>query len=133
MSVEDLKAALSKSAEAPADNEDGINRGVNSVWPVPDDRKPGTIDAKWGDRPPANMVNNGTSVVEAAKDGREDMIERLFDSPKTTAPAEQAAMSALFGGMASAESHSPLLTRGKEKKASDETLTDKVVRIAGRR
>jgi hypothetical protein len=140
MSVEDLKAALlSKHADAPKNNEDETNRGVANVYDPPEDRRPGTIDAKWGDHPakghwPGYPDVYGKAALEAARDGRQAMIGRLFDSPATSGPVEQALMAASFAHASEGMPHSPLLQRGKlEKLANDgsETLTDLVRRVVG--
>jgi hypothetical protein len=139
MSVEALKQAmLGKAADAPKTNEDETNKGIGNVREKPADRKPGTLDAKWGDHPPEG--NNGypdaysTGVVREARDTRGGVIERIFDSQRTSAPAEQSLMARLLAHAREGHPHSPLLQRGRppeEKTASDETLTDAVNRVVG--
>jgi hypothetical protein len=145
MSVESIKRAMSRTAapmkNAPDNNEAQSTVGMADVFKPPTDRAPGTLDAHWGDHP-AEGHNGypdvyGTAAMQAAKDGREEMLERLFDSPKTTAPAEQAFMSQHFVNASKGDPHAPMLQRGrlpaKTASVDDETLTDAVVRIAGRR
>lgn len=66
-----------------------------------------------------------------AKDGRNEMIERLFDSPKSSAGVEQKLMDENFVGATEGHPHSPMLQRNRVKTAADETLTDKVRKIVG--
>jgi len=116
-------------------NEDQSNKGRGDVYPPPEGRKPGTLDAKWGDKPPVSKNDDaavhGTAVEREAHNGRGEMIDRLFDSPKTTAPAEQKEMSEFFANAREGHPHSPMLQRGREKTAADETLTDKVMKTIG--
>lgn len=130
-----------KQADATETNLDDTQKGVNNVYEPPPGRKPGTLNAKWGDSPPegANGYPDiyGTAVMRAAKDSRADMVERIFDSPPTSAPAEQALMSALFENARDGHPHTPLLQRGRLPVAEHseakeaETLTDSVLRIVG--
>ena len=131
-----------KIAEATQTNEDDTQLGVNNVYEPPPGRHPGTLSAKWGDQPPAGASGDpdiyGKAVLRGAQDTRSDMIERLFDSPGTSASAEQAAMAALFENAKDGRPHSPMLQRGRlpteehtEKNA--ETLTDSVLRVIGHR
>jgi hypothetical protein len=144
MSVEDLKTTLASMSNGRIeDNEETPQKGVNNVYEKPDGRRPGTLDARWGD-PPAEGHNGypdvyGKAALEAAKDGRGDMIERLFDSPRTMAQVEQSLMAQNFVHARDGMPHSPMLQRNhlplKEASVneSDLTLTDKVMRLAGRR
>jgi|HubBroStandDraft_3_1064219.scaffolds.fasta_scaffold250740_2 hypothetical protein len=135
MSVAQLKEAmLAKAADAPKTNEDETNKGIGNVRTQPADRKPGTLDAKWGDHPTHEPDVYGEGVVREARDTRGGLIERIFDSQRTSAPAEQALMSRLLTHAREGHPHSPLLQRGRppeEKTASDETLTDQVSRVVG--
>jgi hypothetical protein len=135
MSVAQLKEAmLAKAADAPKTNEDETNKGVGNVRENPADRKPGTLDAKWGDHPTPEPDVYSTAVVREARDGRGGLIDRIFDSQRTSAPAEQALMASLLVHAREGHPHSPILQRGRppeEKTASDETLTDQVSRVVG--
>jgi hypothetical protein len=124
---------VTKAADAAKTNELDTNKGVNDVRKNPEDRSPGTLDAKWGDHPTPSPDVYSTAVVREAHDGRASLIDRIFDSQKTTAPAEQSLMRQNFVNMAQGNPHSPILQRGKEpeKVASDETLTDQVTRVVG--
>ena len=148
MSVEDLKTALIKRAAngAVENNEGDTNKGVADVYPTPPGRSPGTLDARWGDKPAEGHDGYtdvySTSVRREAEDGRGALLDRLFDSPKSTAPAEQALMHQHFENAGAGDPHSPMLQhghsplRGKTAHAvyfDDETLTDQVLRVAGRR
>lgn len=140
MSVASLKQAMmnSKTAERMETNEGQMTRGVNNVYANPPGRKPETLDAKWGDKPPPPLTL-GTAVQEAAEESREKMIDRLFDSPGTSAPAEQALLRDVLNPAtvnAAELPHSALLRRGRtklEKAAEDESLTEQVQRVTGLR
>lgn len=137
---DDLEEAfLGKVAEAPKNNEDETQKGVQNVYGPPAGREPGTLDAKWGDKPKDGPdgypVNHSTGVRREARDGREGLLERLFDSLKATAPAEQAQMKAHYDHAGEGHPHSPVLQRGHSEKVAraEETLTDTVRRVVGRR
>jgi len=138
MSIDLLKEAF-EGAKSPENNESSVNKGINNVYPDPPGRAPGTLDAKWGDKPAEGKDGSpavyGTGVVREAHNGRGEMIERLFDSPKTTAPAEQNAMQAYFAHAKDGQPHSPMLQRGHDKTAErhEESLMDQVTRVVGRR
>lgn len=142
MSVEEMKEALAAMSNGRLDdNENETNRGVGNVYDPPADRKPRTLDSRWGDHPPEGHNGYpdvyGKAALEAAKDGRTDMIERLFDSPRTMAQVEQSLMAEHFVNAKDGTPHSPMLQRNhlplKEASVNDETLTDQVMRVAGRR
>jgi hypothetical protein len=80
-------------------------------------------------------VNYSTAVREGAHDERNEMIERLFDSPKGSASTEQEEMRQLLLNADEGHPHSPMLQRGHEGKIAraDMTLTDLVMRTVGRR
>jgi hypothetical protein len=138
MSVDQLKQAMENGKVQ--DNEVTTQKGVADVRTAPNDRAPGTLDARWGDKP-AEGHNGypdvyGQAAVQEAKDGRSSLIERIFDSPKTTAPAEQALMRQNFVHAGDGEPHSPMLQRGhlaKTAEADRPSLTDRVMRLFGRR
>ena len=139
MSVDTLKQAmLGKAADAPKTNEDETQKGITNVRTPPAGRAPGTLDAKWGDKPREgkdgypDVYSKG--VHQEAQDGRGDLLDRILDAGKTTAPAEQALMRQHFEHAAEGNPHSPILQRGKTASADDsETLTDQVRRVVGHR
>jgi hypothetical protein len=141
MSVEELKVALAAMDNGRIENnEDHTNRGVANVYDPPAGRKPGTLDARWGDHPPEGHNGYpdvyGKAALEAAKDGRTDMIERLFDSPKTMAQVEQSLMAEHFVNAKDGTPHSPMLQRNHlplKEASADQTLTDQVMRVVGHR
>jgi len=135
---EAFRRALIKLAEGLETNEDDTQMGVNNVRENPEGRAPGTLDALWGDDSEPGHAGYpdvyGSAVLREAHDGRGAMLDRLFDSVHATAPAEQALMRQHFGPVADESlPHSPLLQHGRHKTAAPETLTDLVMRIAGRR
>ena len=136
MSVEDLKNALAKKADAAKTNENDTQKGVADVREPPPDRAPGTLDAHWGDKPAVGPRGDpsvyGTSVEREAKDTRMGVLDRIFDSPRTSASAEKSVMDAYFEHANEGQPHSPLLQRGHKTASADEpTLTDKVNRVIG--
>jgi hypothetical protein len=145
MSVENLKTALASMGNGRLeDNEDATVKGVGNVYEKPDNRKPRSLDAKWGDAPAVDQDGHsavfGTAALEASDEGRNKMVERLFSSPATMASVEQSLMRQNFENFNEAIHHSPLMQRGHalpQKEASvnleDLTLTDQVLRVAGRR
>lgn len=135
MSVDALKQAMqTKAADAPKNNEDETLKGVGNVYEKPADRKPGTLDALWGDHPTPEPDVYSTAVVREARNDRGGLIDRIFDSQRTSAPAEQALMASLLTHAREGHPHSPILQRGRppeEKTASDHTLTDQVMDVIG--
>ncbi len=140
MSVKDLKRTMmGKVADAPKTNEDDTNKSVGNVYEPPPGRAPETIDAQWGDKPKEGPdgypVNYGTGTRREARNGRNEMLERLFDQLGPSATAQQAEMKQLFENAGEGHPHSPVLQRGHTDKlaqAEDESLLDKVVRVCGR-
>ena len=132
MSVETLKQAmLNKAADQMHNNEDEAMQRPVQVHHDPAGRKPGTLDALWGDEPP-DPEQHSDAVRREAKDDRNEQLERLFTSPASSARSEQAEMNQLLEHAGEGHPHSPLLQRGKQASA-DDTLTDQVVRVVGRR
>jgi hypothetical protein len=141
MSVAELKIALAALSNGRIeDNEGETAKGVGNVYEKPTDRKPGTLDARWGDHPATSANGDaavyGLAALQAAHDGRQGMAERLFSSPATSGPSEQALMRQLLEHANEGHPHSIMLQRGKsEKTASDasKTLIDQVMKVVGRR
>lgn len=136
MSIAHLKEATAKLAAGGLEtNEDETTKGKANVYPPPPGREPGTLSARWGDAAGHTVVNS-TAAVEAAREGREGMVERLFNSPSTSGPAEQELIRTLFNRDTvedAVKPHSAMLRHGRTKTASDETLTDRVLRVVGHR
>jgi hypothetical protein len=127
MTVEALKEALKLAAGETENNENEPTRGKANVYENPEGHQTNTTGGN---------VGHSVAVVNAARDGREDMVERLFDSPKTTGPTEQALLHSLFNKETvdnAVTPHAAMLRRGRTKTASDETLTDRVLRVVGHR
>jgi len=134
--LELIRAGLKTASNGRIENnEDQTNKGLANVYDPPPGRKPGTLDAKWGDTPPKSKTDDqavfGKGVEDEAKNVRNEMIERLFDSPSSSAAAEQKLMGENFTGSAEGHPHSPLLQRERAKTAADETLTDKILKTIG--
>lgn len=130
MSVAELKQAMLDKVAAgrTATNEDEPTKGKANVYLPPEGCEPNIAGGN---------VGYSAATLAAARETREEMMERLFDAPKTTAASEQALIHGLFSEEAIRERqvpHSILQRREKTKTASaDETLTDKVLRVTGRR
>ena len=127
------EAFMGKQAAAPKTNEDDTNKGVNNVYNPPAGRAPGTIDARWGDTPPTDPVQHSTAVKREAYDDRNEQIERLLDSPATSAKAEQNLLSAYLEHASEGHPHSPLLQRGHKTASAGRpaSLTDEILRVVG--
>lgn len=131
MSVQDMQRAFGdKQAETLPNNEDATTVGAMNVYPNPSDRKPGTLDARWGDKPTA-PVENSEAVEREARNDRVELLGRLFDTLEPARENEKKLMSAQFSTQ-NYEAHSPLL---QPKVASvlrpDATLADQVSRVVG--
>jgi hypothetical protein len=143
MSIDLLKQALATLNRGRIeDNEETRQKGVASVYPNPEGRASHSLDAPWGEPPAVDKdgasVAYGKAVMEASEEGRQKMVERLFDSIGPAAKADQALVSSMFTHANERVPHSVLLQHGRgEKTASvnekDLSLTDKVVAICGRR
>jgi hypothetical protein len=138
MSVDTLKQAmLGKAADAPKTNENETQKGITHVRMPPEGRAPGTLNAKWGDTPREGKDGYPDVYSEAvhreAQDGRGDLLDRILDAGKTTAPAEQALMRQVFEHAGEGNPHSPLLQRNKTASVDEPTLTDQVMRVVGHR
>jgi hypothetical protein len=121
--------AMLKSAEVLETNNDQSTVGVNNVYPKGDEREPGQLGAKWGDKPADQTAFSDAAKREAAND-RPKMIERLFDSLKTTASADKALVAENFDHT-DYESHNLTLQKSAELHGG-ETLTELVRRTCGR-
>lgn len=132
MSVLEMQRVLSKQADVLPDNEQATTVGVGDVYANPPDRKPRTLDARWGDAPPAPIVYSNAVDREAQND-RTEMLGRLFDTLDNARATERKLVDGQFATR-SFESHSPLL---QQKTAvdlrSNDTLMDRVVRVTGLR
>lgn len=122
-------------------NENQTTVGVMNLHTKPEGRRPGTMDALWGDEPSKEL--NGAGVVREGNDDRRGLLGRIFDSLESANAEAKAEMAERFQHVASHEyeAHSPLLQREKtaaavlvdEHSPEEGSLTDRVVRIAGRR
>lgn len=142
MSIDLLKQALAAMDHGRLEsNETTPQKGIADVYPNPADRGAGTLDAPWGEKPAVDKdgasVAYGKAVTEASLEGRQRMAERLFDSLPVAAAADKKLIGEMFTHANERVPHSILLQHGREKTASvnekDLSLTDKVVKICGRR
>lgn len=111
-------------------NENETVRGKAQVYNDPEGYHPPS--PKGGD------VGYSTAAVEAAKETREEMAERLFGKALGSAAVDQQLVDGLFSDEAKKDRqqpHSLMQRRGRTKTASveHETLSDKVRRVTGLR
>lgn len=136
------RPSMPDNGELP-DNQDMDDTGLMNVYPAPEGRSPGTIDAKWGDKPaprPLGYVGNyGKGAFDTAKDVRHGVLSRVFSGMEQAKDNTRKTMSELLEHAASGEheSHSAAMTQEKTSAArhlpEDESLTDRVMAVCGRR
>ena len=135
MSVQDLREALAKMAagELEVNTEEPQEKGVNNVYPNPEGREDG-LNAHWGDKPAPHMTF-GTAVTEAAHETRDGMLKRLFDAPYQGAQADRDLITGMFNAETVRDAVPPhsVLLRKTASAGVDESLTEQVLRVAGRR
>src|SRR5579862_7388811 len=112
-----------KTAEAMPNNESSMNRGVMNVYDQPEGRKPGTIDAHWGDLPPARPLgytgDYGKGVMDQARDVRHGVLGRVFDGIGAARANAKALLDEMLEHAKSDEyeAHTALLTKEKTSAA----------------
>lgn len=136
----ELYELLKTGAEAPGDADESTV-GTNPDQYEPPVRESGTLDAPWGEKPPTDQVDAlhySDAFLKSFKEGREKMLETLFDSASSSNPAEQKFLSQHFDHAARGEfqTSSPqvsekakLMTTNKTSSARPETLTQQVNRL----
>ena len=133
------KEAAEAGGEKPADNEHEGTVGTTGLYPSPEDRGEGTVDAPWGEKDgrlidgkhQPNHHSNG--AYAEFKKGREELLSRIFDGKGSSDKTEQGLISQSFSHGASGDfsTSSPQLS-GKAKEASQhETLLDRTRRLVG--
>lgn len=97
---QELYDFLSKEAsDSPGDDEEGTVGVTPDTYPDPEDRKSGDIDAPWGEhdvssgKEHADAFHNSDQVYAHYKKGREELLQKLFDSKVTSDPAHQKILS----------------------------------------
>lgn len=149
-SEEELSARFKVAAESIRSGEnngalpDNVNMGVTGVMNVyenPEGREPGTLNAKWGDKPierPLNHVGDyGEGVMEMAHDTRHGVLDRVFSGTSEARRAARAEIAANFVHGANGEYEARTALLSKEKTASanvfDEgSLSDRIRSLVGR-
>lgn len=120
--VERLYDGLKKIAEETGDDEDESTVGT---MPQPDDepmeRNPDTIVAPWGEDSPAGMQFAGESYRKF-KEGREELLGKLFDSSGPSAQAQKSFVSQNFehGRKDGFETSSPQLSDQAKKVVNED-------------
>lgn len=150
LSEEELSARFKVAAESIRagdtngkipDNLDMGTVGMMNVYKNPPDRAPGTIDAKWGDTPPARPLNYmgdyGEGAMEMAHDTRHGVLDRVFSGTSEARRAAQAEIAANFAHGSSGEYEARAALLSKEKTAAthvpdDGSFTERVRSIVGR-
>lgn len=131
-------------ATSTGDDDGEITVGTNpDEYPDPEDseKKDGTIDASWGQKPGiTNDAHYHANEVRAQfRQSREDMLSKLFDGHDANAALEQKTMGQYLSHASSGqfETSSPQLSskaKGMPKvsSAQSETLMEMTRRITGR-
>ena len=137
MSVELLKQAMERMAseESSLPNDgDKSTVGVNNVYPNPEGRESGNIDAPWGEKPDPRVQPHGSGVESEAADVRKGVLGRVLDGIPQASAADRGLIGRMFRTPASQrhESHSVLLGGGNEKRSSA-SLSERVLELTGRR
>lgn len=133
MSLEDLRQAFLKTAEATETNKDDTTVGVENVYPSPAGRAPHTIDAPWGEPGHADPFHNSDGVWAAFQEGRDNLLDRVFTQFSNSSKLDKKLISENFsvpGKPGTYESHSALLNHGVNTSPS---LTERVKSLVGRR
>lgn len=88
MSIEQLKQAMLrvKSAESLRTNEDAPTTGENNVYPDLVGREHSELDLTWGEKKNHEERHFGSGVLEASKESREKMLDRLFSHEAHSRP-----------------------------------------------
>jgi hypothetical protein len=125
------------------DNQGMATEGLMNVYPPPPGRSPGTIDGHWGDAPPPRPLghdgNYGKGAFDAAMDARHGVLKRIFDGIPEAKENARKTIRELFehGGDHEHESHTAVMAEEKTSSArhlpEDESLTDRVLAVCGRR
>lgn len=140
----ELYDLLSKSAsdESPGDTGE-TTVGVNpDLYPDPEDRPAGNMDARWGEsdgKDGQTPLHYSKETLRQFKEGREKMLASLFDNKNSSDSTDQKLLGQQLSHAASGdfETSSPQLASKTDMaihKTSSipETLADQVRRITGR-
>lgn len=134
---------LLKEGEDPGESPGDVGESTVGAHPAhykePEDRSSGDMDAPWGEAPKVHpnkhhhVVHLSDSALDAVRQSREDLLDKLFDGRDSTDKTEQALMSQHFKHVSSGEftTSSPQLSE-KAKHSMPETLMEKIRRVTGR-
>jgi hypothetical protein len=118
----DLEARMrAKLAELMGNNEDQTVKGKTQVHPDPADRKPGTIDARWGDKPSVDHDgypnDHSSGVTDESNKDRHGVLSSLFEDMGAASTADQALVNQYFSTPSGERRtpHSPLLHKEAEQ------------------
>ena len=144
----DLFDMLSKEGMDPGESPGDDNAstvGVNpNQYADPEDSGAGSIDASWGDKDdsgdgqgPNDAVHHSTEVIQKFREGREDMLDKLFDGKASSDAAEQELLGAHLSHAASGQFQSSapqLKAKSSIQKTSSvpQTLMERVRATYGR-
>lgn len=137
--LELLKTA-EDAGEAPGDDDESTVGETPDPTPPPEDRGAGTTDAAWGEEPTKTegepALHFSDEAVRQFRQGREKFLEKYFDSPSSSGPAEKQLVGQHFQHASSGqfETSSPTLSdKSKLQKTSGvQTLLERVRKTAGR-
>ena len=109
-----LKDIEKTAAEEPGDDDES----TVGTMPQPDDepkqRPEGTIDAPWGEDSPAGM-RFAEENYKKFREGREELLGKLFDGHQASAKANQGFVSQHFSNSKGYETSSPQLSDQAKK------------------
>jgi hypothetical protein len=109
-----------KLAEQVGNDETTSVKGKQEVHPDPADRHPGSIHAKWGDKPALDADGypneHGSGVVSENNKDRRGVLNALFEDMGAAATADQAFVNQYFATPVGERRtpHSPLLQKEAE-------------------
>lgn len=138
------KEAAQTPGESPGDDNKSTVGGNPDQYPDPEDSGAGSIDARWGDKDdsgdgqgPNDAVHHSTEVIKKFREGREDMLDKLFDGKASSDGAEQKLMGSHLKHVASGDfqSRAPQLKpKSSIQKTSSvpQTLMERVRETYGR-
>lgn len=126
-----------KLAEQVASNDASV-KGKQEVHPDPTDRQPGSIHAKWGDRPALDSdgypSDHASGVVQEGNKDRRGVLEALFEDMGAASTADQALVNQYFSTPSGERrpAHSPLLQKeGEAHRKEALTLREQIHGILG--
>lgn len=130
MNNQELHALLDKIADQTETDENRIVPGKLQVHTDPAGRQPGTIHAKWGDKPALDAdgypIAHGSGATDEAEEDRRGVLERILENVGDASTADKALISQNFHTTDTHTPHSILLQKEGMEKRHDPTLSESV-------